>query len=147
MGMDPGVHRRRRAARAYTFHTQQSAPPPSARNVLLQFLPLILIVLFSALMNWSNSPVFSLNQSSSFPMRLITTRLNAPFYVNSRFQELSNSEKNNVISRVESEYFDAVHSKCVNEAYSRRYMGQGDPMSGPYCREFDRAKRALGMTN
>lgn len=146
-GMDPGVRRRRRGEATH-FHTggfSQAQTPPSPQKALLQFLPLILILVFSVVLGWGNRPAYSFTPSSSNNQALFTRTLNVPFYAGDKFMKMNSVEKERIYQQIEGEYFENLREGCTNEYYSRRYWGERDLYGGSTCKKYLDVKRRLGI--
>jgi len=123
---------------------------------LAQFLPILLIVIFSLFASSGRSP-YSLTLDRNHYTELMSTgRLEVPFYVRST-QELERQYPRGTTSRVrlerqiESEYYEKLSSKCQQEKLAKHRLwswGNKDEarrMRMDACDEVDRINAKLGQ--
>lgn len=120
---------------------------------LLQFLPLIILLLFSILANsnsisssvWSssNSP-FSMEQSSAYPIRRFT-QFNSPYFVSQAFERRyarDPSTLRSIESTVDSRYLQTLQEQCRAERTEQRKLDDLVAAAADYVVREDRERRA-----
>ena len=141
----PPHHRRRRHSHPFTRPPPNNQPrePPSLKTILLQLLPVIFLFLFSGVFTTRKEPVYSLDYSNKYNVKMQTRNIKVPFYVGSSFAGLSNEEMREVSGSVEREYLELLQHRCYHESQQRTYYGEREVFDGPRCREYWRVKHLV----
>ena len=82
----PGVRQRQQQQQQQQQQAQQEqrTPGQAALIGIMQFMPVILLLLFSFFS--ATTPSYSLNQTSHYTIEIITERLDIPFFVKSKYE-------------------------------------------------------------
>ncbi|GAX85030.1 hypothetical protein CEUSTIGMA_g12450.t1 [Chlamydomonas eustigma] len=147
------------AARRQQQQQQQAAPERTPTQTafmgIMQFLPVILLLLFSFFS--SSGPTYSLSKSGSFMEQMKTDRLDIPFYVKNKYDfertyPRRTSTRTQVERQVESDYYERLGQRCVQERqhqqrlmYSWSQREHARSMKLPSCDEYNDLNRKLGV--
>jgi len=104
--------------RRYQQHHRESAQQPSLAFGLI----LVLIVVSMLSSFFTSDPVYSLSQSSRYPIRRNTIHLNIPYFVKDKFENEYQGSLARLENSVEEEYIATMKQACYRERSYREVM-------------------------
>lgn len=112
---DPHSQQRRTRRAHHHQQRQQESPQDKQKAMLLQFLPLILMVLMYGMFSSAPEASFSMNATDRHKYVQKSYNLNVPFFVSNKFANMNPREKMNVQYQVERDYLQNLQSLCETE--------------------------------
>jgi hypothetical protein len=95
---------------------QQRAEPKSLSAVLMQFLPILLIIIFSMSSSiFKSKKLYSLDKRDTMVHEQKSFRIGVKFYTDKSYFNLASDEKYRLNIDVENEYLSNIQSKCSSE--------------------------------
>ncbi|XP_037050350.1 dnaJ homolog subfamily B member 12-like [Bradysia coprophila] len=104
--------------RRYQQHHRESVQQPSLAFGLI----LVLIVVSMLSSFFTSDPVYSLSQSSRYPIRRNTIHLNIPYFVKDKFENEYQGSLARLENSVEEEYIATMKQACYRERSYREVM-------------------------
>jgi len=145
-------HTRQRQRRQHQDH----GAPGLSGAAWVQFLPLIIILVMSTLTNLlSSDPVYSFRRGNGYYTKMVTDKIEAPFYVQNDFsQKYSKTENsykwNTLMEEIEESYLEVLRNNCYQEQVNKEnlyrkgqyfrnknLMDQANNMKMPNCVKFE----------
>ena len=80
----PGVRQRQQQQQQQQAQQEQRSPGQAALMGIMQFMPVIILLLFSFFS--ATTPSYSLNQTSHYIDQILTDRLEIPYFVKSKYE-------------------------------------------------------------
>lgn len=110
-----GAEMRHRRTRRPNNQRTQATAEEKKMAIILQFLPLILILLFFGLFSGTPESYYSTHMTDKHKYPQKTYTLNLPFFVSSKYFNISPREKQQAQNQIEREYLQDLQSKCSHE--------------------------------
>ncbi|EPX72315.1 DNAJB12 protein [Schizosaccharomyces octosporus yFS286] len=155
----PGVRVHQFGGRPRRYRRQQ-AEDTNNKSMLYQILPILILVIFAFLSNFTSSGDSSVRAGYSFvptekySAQYISPKYKVPFYVNPKqYNSLSSRDSLRLANQIEQQYAERVHAECIKE---REYkedqirksygwffpdaekLSRAKEISLPHCDEFSR---------
>jgi len=106
---------------------------------LLQFLPLLIIIISSFALNFqTEEPIFSLTRNYKFNIERRTTNLKLPFYVDHSFQGSIGGNRKKLVTleeNIERDFVKNLRNQCNSAKHSVSYLEQRARNNGGAVRE------------
>ncbi len=114
---------------------QQRAEPKSLSAVLMQFLPILLIIIFSMSSSiFKSKKLYSLDKRDTMVHEQKSFRIGVKFYTDKSYFNLASDEKYRLNIDVENEYLSNIQSKCSSEQRYQALQEHGISSKGPLQR-------------
>lgn len=117
-------HRHGTGGQGGDFRTNtREAREPSGYTIVLQMLP-ILVLIFLSMMGsfFVSDPVYSLQQTSKYPVVRKTTKLSVPYFVRDTFHRDYQGNIHRLEANVEEEYVTNLQHSCYRERSYKETM-------------------------
>lgn len=121
-GGGPGIRVHQFGGRPRNFARRQQAQDMPPKSIFYQLLPLIVVILFAFLSNfsWSDSTSvntrYSFQQNYKYTVPRTTAKHNIPYYMSQKdLDKLSSRDIRRLNEKVEHTYTQNVHNACLRE--------------------------------
>ncbi|EPY49251.1 DNAJ/DUF1977 DNAJB12 protein [Schizosaccharomyces cryophilus OY26] len=144
----PGVRVHQFGGRPRRFRRQR-AEDTSNKSVFYQILPIIIIVIFAFLSNFSsldgNTSVragYSFVPTEKYSAQYVSPNYKVPFYVNPKqYNSLSSRDSYRLANKIEQQYAEKVHAECIQEReYKENQIRKSYGWFFPDAEKLSRAK-------